>query len=231
MPDTSIYPLVGWLCLLAAPVFSHAESGASETAQLPAMIATQNDHAYPMTELIPMISGYQVVPWSGQQLAALRSAAEGVLRHSQANPIQSGRVNEVGNQVEDLLGERLVAEGFTVDTPRTQSGRRQSAGYPDLVARKDGETFYIEVKCYSAKTENSTQRSFYLSPSEDPKIREDAIHLLFGFEMKEIAENQYQLDQFHVLDLAELACQVKIEFNASNRDLYGGELTIFQSAE
>src|SRR5690606_2209187 len=106
---------------------------------------------------------------------------------------------------------------------------RQSAGYPDLAARKDGRTFYIEVKSFSAKTEDSTQRSFYLSPSDDPKITEDAHHLLFGVEMEALPGDQYRIARVELLDLSKLQCELKIEFNASNRDLYNGELTILQA--
>lgn len=166
------------------------------------------------------------MPWQGEERDALQASASALIV---AEPISAGRVNEVGFTVEKLLREALAEQGFTVDTPETQSGRRQSAGYPDMAARKDGRTFYIEVKSFSAKTADSTQRSFYLSPSDDPKITEDAHHLLFGVEMEALPNDEYRIARVELLDLTKLQCELKIEFNASNRDLYDGELTILQA--
>jgi len=189
-----------------------AISGASMPAELPLAV------------IVEAMSGCRVVPWEGQSGEALIEAAEVVESGTQGTPIVSGRVNEAGLVIEGRLEQALAQAGFTVDTPRTQSGRRQSAGYPDLVARRDGQTFYLEVKCFSAKTRNSTQRSFYLSATDDPKVTEDAIHLLFGFELEALPQDQYRVSRYELVDLSSLTCEVKIEYNASNRDLYGGGL-------
>ncbi|WP_309386792.1 hypothetical protein [Cerasicoccus frondis] len=228
---TQQFSLCGALFLSSAAVLAVDDAGELPTPAEPPILLDQHETTYPLPVLIEQISGYQVIPWNGQLQDLLRDAAESVRAAAQAQPVTSGRINEVGLRVEQLLRTALEAEGFNVDTPRTQSGRRQSAGYPDLVARKDGQTFYVEVKCFSEGTTNSTQRTFYLSPSDDPKIREDAHHLLFGFQVKEVAEGQYSVESYEVLDLFGLECAMKVEFNASNRDLYNGELTILKSGE
>ena len=40
------------------------------------------------------------------------------------------------------------------------------------------------MKTYALKNHATTQRSFYLSPSEDPKVTEKGFHLLIGFEIE-----------------------------------------------
>ncbi|WP_309398371.1 hypothetical protein [Cerasicoccus maritimus] len=220
-----------WLTLACALAGLRAETSPVAQSGLEALVARDDNAGFAFPKLIKAISGYHVIPWDGEQAAALQRAAEATLLSAQERPVKSGRVNEVGLAVEKRLQAALEAEGFVVDIPRTQSGRRQSAGYPDLVARKDGEIFYVEVKCFSKKTENSTQRSFYLSATDDPKVREAAIHLLFGFQVSEFAEDCYRIDSFEVLDLAGLVCELKLEFNASNRDLYNGDLTILKSSD
>lgn len=208
------------LCVLA---LAHGLAAQAVAPDLAALTATESGVKYPLPAIVEAISGHQVAPWRGQEQEALRAAGSALVEQTQTSPIVSGRVNEAGLAVENLLEKSLAAQGFSVDTPRTQSGRRQSAGYPDLVARKGGETFYLEVKAFSAATRHSSQRSFYLSPSDDPKITEEAIHLLYGFELEALPEDEYRVTGFELVDLSTLECEVKIEFNASNRDLYGQE--------
>lgn len=211
--------------ILSSLLFSAISTGLAEvpadTGELASLATGPEVAEYPFSAIIESIAGYQVLRWEGQAREALVSAGESLIAQTKASPIVSGRINEAGFAVEDLLEEALAARGLIVDTPRTQSGRRQSAGYPDLAARKDGRTFYLEVKCFSASTRHSTQRSFYLSPSDDPKVTEDAHHLLFGFELESLPEDRYRVVAVELVDLSDLTCSVKIEFNASNRDLYG----------
>jgi hypothetical protein len=88
---------------------------------------------------------------------------------------------------------------------------------------KGSDYFYLEIKTYSPKTENSSQRTFYISPSEDFKVSRDGYHLLLAFSTEEIEEGVYSLSGFKLLDLFSLECQLKLEFNASNKDLYNSD--------
>jgi hypothetical protein len=74
-------------------------------------------------------------------------------------------------------------------------------------------------------------RSFYFSPSEDPKITRDAFHLLMSFEL-DTAERKgtraFIPVSWQIYTLDKLLIQVKHEFNASNRELYTKEALLAQ---
>ena len=69
----------------------------------------------------------------------------------------------------------------------------------------------------------SSQRTFYVSPSQDFKVTRDAYHLLLAFSTEEVEEGLYSLTGFKLLDLYGIECNLKLEFNASNKDLYSEE--------
>ncbi|MFP4283118.1 MAG: hypothetical protein ACLFU2_10885 [Opitutales bacterium] len=181
----------------------------------------------PLHEVIPALFGAEAVvqPYRGEQRPALAAAAHHALETIRAKGVTAGRPNEVGHAVEELLLEALRAAGFTVDRPLARSGRRRAAGYPDLEMTREGDRFYVEVKTYHPRTENSTQRTFYLSPSGDPKVTQPAIHLLFAFAMLPDVDEpgRYRAESMRVLDLHDLEVQLKFEYNAGNDDLYGAE--------
>ena len=106
--------------------------------------------------------------------------ADTVLKNIWDRPISAARPNEVGNQLEEVVGAAIEEMGWQVDRPAGPSGHRRSAGYPDLEFMAGGHAFYLEVKAFSPETERSTQRTFYLSPSEDFKVTRDAFHLLLA---------------------------------------------------
>lgn len=185
-----------------------------------------------LKDVIERLYGQPVLDYQDESGEYLETAAVAAVRAINAEGVTARRVNEVGNAVEEYVIAALNAAGFAADRPKTVSGRHQSAGYPDVVARRGGRTFYIEVKTYHPRNVDTTQRSFYLSPSDDPKVTEPAFHLLLGFAMVPDADGHYFARDVHLLDIADLPLDVKIEFNASNRDLYGDEtgLEIFSAA-
>jgi hypothetical protein len=77
----------------------------------------------------------------------------------------------------------------------------------------------LELKSYAAANHGTTQRSFYLSPAEDPKISDDGHHLLVGFEIERNG-NFYTPVAFEIVDLYGLDCDMKAEFNSDNKRLY-----------
>ena len=140
--------------------------------------------------------------------------------------IVAARPNEAGNAIENFAVKALTAEGFQAGIPVCRSGRARSAGYPDIRVTDGSKTAYVDCKTYSAKTRSQTLRSFYLSPSPDPKITEDAFHLLMSFEL--VAERRsgrsvYVPLRWGIYELARLNLHVKFECNASNRELYTDE--------
>ena len=113
----------------------------------------------------------------------------------------------------------LNARGLTAAAPRTRNGLGKSTGYPDIRIQTAGLPIYLEVKTYAAANHATTQRSFYLSPADDPKVYEDGYHLLVGFEIERRGD-LYSPVAFEVVDLFGLECDMKSEFNSDNRRLY-----------
>lgn len=147
------------------------------------------------------------------------SAAKSVCQEIKQNPIKRPRPNEVGNDIEPYVIKYLKEEGLDADKPITRSGKKKSAGYPDIKIKYQPLPVYLEVKTYALKNHDTTQRSFYLSPSDDPKVTEKAFHLLIGFEI-ENEEQKYIPVAYELIDLYGLECDVKFEFNSDNKRLY-----------
>jgi hypothetical protein len=85
---------------------------------------------------------------------------------------------------------------------------------------------YLELKTYSADTANTTQRSFYFSPSENPKVTHDALHLLLAYELEQSTNGNrptFRPVRWKLITLQDLEVDLKFEFNQSNRGLYGKE--------
>ena len=76
----------------------------------------------------------------------------------------------------------------------------------------------------NAATVNTTQLSFYYSPSEKPKVTRDALHLLLAYELEKVEREGKPLFlplHWRLLTLQDLEVDLKFEFNQSNRGLYG----------
>lgn len=78
-------------------------------------------------------------------------------------------------------------------------------------------------------------RSFYLSPSESFKVSVDARHLLLAFGMEAEAipnsrDSLYRPLSFKLVDLHDLLCDVKYEFNSDNRRLYAANTLLLEGA-
>lgn len=142
----------------------------------------------------------------------------------QRNPIEAGRPNEVGNAAEQYVIDAVADLGGRADSPVSASGRRKSAGYPDLeVFAPGGARCYVEVKTYRPDSTGSSFRSFYLSPSSDPKVAHDAPHLLVAFGTEQLPDGRYSVCEVKLLDLSRLKIDLKVEIQASNADMYGSD--------
>jgi len=150
-----------------------------------------------------------------QIVTAMRTACEKV----QKSPIERPRPNEVGNDMEPFVITSLTDLGVCAAAPQTKEGKGKSTGYPDVRIETNGIPIYLEVKTFAAKNHNTTQRSFYLSPSQSPKVIENAFHLLVGFEIERNG-NLYAPVAFEIVDLYGLDCDMKSEFNSDNKRLY-----------
>lgn len=223
--------LAGLLCMVGA-VFSPvvvAKDDASPVAVTDAeqarlrerireMVVGMKD--VPLPAIIEALTGHRVLPWPRDSRETLQSVAHQIEAMIEEREIEAARMNEAGNRVENVVIDAMRSLGIRAQRPRTESGQARSTGYPDIEADIDGLPCYIEVKTFSAATVDSTQRSFYLSPSTDFKVTRDAVHLLVAVELTPGAKGAYRAETVRWLDLSGLNCDLKYEFNASNRDLY-----------
>jgi len=164
----------------------------------------------------------------GNLIAAARGAGAAV----KAAPIIRPRPNEVGNDIEPFVKAALTVEGLRVERPTDRAGRAKQTGYPDILCfdQHDRPT-YIECKSFEHGKPLTTMRSFYLSPSGSFKVCHDARHVVMAFGMlaKAIPDSRnssYIPVSYKIIDLADLLCDVKYEFNASNKSLYAGQLVV-----
>ena len=219
-----ILALVSPGCLIVSHALA-AELVPSEREALIGWIRTwqQPPQRVPLDALVEALSGYQVLDWQGEERAGLTEVGDALIRTIGESPLSASRPNEIGNQLEDVVSSAIEDMGWLVGRPAGPSGRRRSVGYPDLEFKAGDRAFYLEVKAFSSGTERSTQRTFYLSPSDDFKVTRDAFHLLLACEIVSVGQDTYGLRSVKWLDLHALECRLKHEFNASNRDLYSDE--------
>ena len=147
-------------------------------------------------------------------LAAERAVKEGLF---------AGRANEAGNHMEPFVRRALKDAGLSARVPVNAAGDAQVTGYPDIEITGDTPC-YLELKTYNASTAQTTQRSFYYSPSAHPKITRDALHFLLAYQLEKVSSNgktTYVPSHWKLLTLQDLTVNLKSEFNQSNRGLYG----------
>jgi hypothetical protein len=190
-------------------------------------------------QIISAICDHTVVPLNDsaadlQLLEQVSCAARDLIGLSQKAPIKTTRLNELGNAVEEPMLEACIRAGLEASWPRRANGVAARTGYPDIAIGIEGERpTYLEAKVIGAGSEGSSFRSFYLSPSDNPKISVDARHLLVAFthQRQGISPDgleQYALISFKIVDLARVFGKIKFEYQASNRDMYIGESVVAQ---
>ena len=150
-----------------------------------------------------------------------------VCKNIKAHPIKRSRPNEVGNDIEAFVLSALNAQKLKASPPKTKSGKGKSAGYPDIKIETKALPIYLEVKTHSRDQMETSLRSFFLSPARDPKVVEEAFHLLVCFEMIR-KRDQFAPSAFKIVDLYGLDCDMKPEFNSDNKRLYQKKRLIVQ---
>lgn len=175
----------------------------------------------PFTVVIKVLSGHSIIPihenseWADDFIARLERAIRTAGDKAHKKGIKTKRPNEAGNKIEDFVLEGLQSAGIPTQRPRTGSGKKKAAGYPDFELEWKGIPVYLECKTFNADKERAGGlRVFFLSPSEDFKITREAPHILAAFGMKREGEN---------LTLENLMVNLKHEFNASDKELYLSE--------
>jgi len=185
----------------------------------------------PLDLIVESISNFKVIPFNSKNdkdlklLRLLEQASLYCCEDLYHNPIDSKvRVNEVGNQMENYLIKSLLKAGLKAEKPKGKS-----TGYPDiLVLRDENYPVYIECKTFNNETLDSTQRTFYLSPSNNFKVDRDANHIVISFEI-ELSSRGYIAKAYKIVDVSSLLCDVKYEFNSNNKRLYSKNLVISEN--
>ena len=178
----------------------------------------------PFHEIIREISGNQVIPFNikdsrdVQLCKDINQVCMTICQTLKEAPIQSERINEVGNKIEpyviDVFNE---IDGYKASVPMGKV-----TGYPDvLIEEHDNRYSYIECKTYNRNSIDSSFRSFYFSGSKTFKVEHDARHLVLGFEIVLVAEQQFRPVGFKMVDAYNLLCTLKEEWNSNNKLLYG----------
>ncbi len=139
------------------------------------------------------------------------------------------RINEASRYFEDLLREKIDRQpDFSCRVPRTEEGKKQRSGYPDLrLEHLPSHTVaYLDPKVFASKSLDSSFRTFYYEPTgKSGKITENALHFLIGFP-HDSKTRAWTFGKPHLVDLSDLVVTLKAEFHASNRDLYGEKLEL-----
>jgi hypothetical protein len=179
----------------------------------------------PFTVIIKSLSGFSVLPFEKDQkvIELFKKCFDDAAIEINKNGIKSNRPNEVGNYIEPFIKNALNKTELKVDTPTDKNGKKKSTGYPDLEIFFKNQYFYLEVKTYNIKNINTTQRSFYFSPSENFKITKKAPHLLISYQMEKATNGLYYAKYWRFYSLENLKVDLKHEFNQNNRKLYGDE--------
>lgn len=217
------------IALLGSTLQTQAsESNTVSTVRVLAESALDADYI-PFSSVVLATSGYQVHPLdtnSADQIELIRKlslAASNTVVQVRNTPIQAARPNEAGNRIEAYVKNALEAVGLTSRTPVNSVGKAQSTGYPDIEITGEPHC-YLELKTYSATARRSSQRTFYYSPSNTPKVTQDALHLLLAFQLeKEVRDSKtiFFPSRWELISLENLHVKMKLEFNQSNRGLYG----------
>lgn len=178
----------------------------------------------PFEIVLKAVYGVSAVPFNREQnenlLSRLADAFTNACRNVQENPIQRPRPNEVGNDMEKIVITCLNDEKLRAQTPLAANGNKKSTGYPDVFIYTQPVPIYLEIKTYAKDNSDTTQRAFYLSPSNNPKVTQEAHHLLVGFEIEKKSPELFIPVAFQLLDLYGMDCDMKAEFNSDNRRIY-----------
>jgi hypothetical protein len=216
-----------WLLVCGVAVTSAADSTNTSTAALAEL--TKPAKRIPFKDVILATTRHRILDFDTNNVAhrelfqKISTAASNALTNARAAGLFSARANEAGNHMESFVRAALKDAGLNARVPITTAGEAQSVGYPDVEILGDPPC-YVELKTYNASTVNTTQRSFYYSPSEKSKVTRDALHLLLAYELdrtERSGKTAFIPTHWKLITLQDLEVDLKFEFNQSNRGLYG----------
>ena len=89
----------------------------------------------------------------------------------------------------------------------------------------------MDPKLYEAGSRDSSFRTFYFEPKiATNKVRDDAVHLLVGFEHQPRTAGRWTFTRWDLVDLSHFKVRLKAEFQGSNHDMYRPEAIVASSA-
>jgi len=160
-------------------------------------------------------------------LELLKQSAVNAGKEINKTGILRPRPNEVGNDIEPYVRNALNSLNLNADIPTGPSGNKKAMGYPDIIFRYKDNPYYLECKTYNIENVNTTQRSFYFSPSDEFKVVYDALHFIVSFEIYVAGEREnkhiYKCKHYKILSIESLSLDVKYEFNSDNKRMYSGK--------
>jgi hypothetical protein len=230
----------------AAPAFAQQPEPAK--SPVPELIPWLLDESHqlrgiPFGEVIHAATGHKVLAIDRNDatdqrvLKEIGTVLDEVVRRMSApdSPVQSfARINEVSGSFENMIRELLnAAPGLSCDFPKTADGKVQRSGYPDLrvVDTAGGRIYYLDPKLYAAGGRTSSFRTFYFEPKvATNKVRDDAVHLIAGFEHEPRKAGHWNFTRWDLVDLSQFKVKLKAEFQGSNRDIYRPEAIVGSSA-
>jgi hypothetical protein len=171
----------------------------------------KNKDKVTFADIIQSQSGYKVLPLTDDIVKDIVPFVEQAIANYNSGPHWSGRVNEFGNHMEEVLRK---TDPTRFSKPTKSNGKKQSTGYPDLKFPSNNIVVYPEIKVFKAGSEDGTMRSFYLSTFN--KITSDAVHVVIGFEHVD----KKLTGKYHIIDMKDKTLSIKIEFACSNKELY-----------
>ncbi len=187
----------------------------------------------PFNLVIEAVTGRKVLSFDftkqehQEVLNLLKQAAINAGRRINKTGILRTRPNEVGNDIEPYIRNALNDLNLSADIPTGRSGRKKATGYPDIIFWYKSKPYYLECKTYNIKNIDTTQRSFYFSPSDEFKVIYDAPHFILSFEIYVAGEQGnkhiYKCKHYKILSTESLSLDVKYEFNSDNKRMYSGK--------
>lgn len=195
----------------------------------------------PLDLVMESLTGCKILPFDSNSdkdlkvLETLKKVANNVCLKFNNDKVKRSRPNEIGNDIEPYVIEELNKLNYKAKSPKTNNGITKSVGYPDIEFTDEfGRTNYLECKTFNILNIKTTQRSFYLSPSENSKITQDAHHFVISFEVykeKTIKGlSLYKCKSWKILSIEKLEVDVKYEFNANNKNLYSTDMILAEDS-
>ena len=191
----------------------------------------------PLKLVIKSLCGYDILPFDKQDgkdrvtLNKLTAIAKEAGLRVNFKGIVSNRPNEVGNYIEPFVKAALNHNKYFASTPQTKHGKMKATGYPDIeFVDEFSRHHYLECKTFNIENVGTTQRSFYLSPSEDFKVNKTAHHFILSYEVfvdgRKENQNIYKVRSWKILSAEKMLVDVKYEFNSDNARMYGKDLLL-----